>query len=427
MNFQANNKAAVKLFSAALYTQSAQVGGQFRTLTGKRPSLSENVNKMEKKQSESGAPIVEIMDLTKSKGTRITMDFANVTPGEPIMGSRKRQGEGVGTSFDTFEMDVNKYSFVRDAGDDLMQQRTEHSIRAIQSAALIGDMNMFYEQSNLVHAAGARGHQQGRNWVLPLQDHSTFAEKLINPVLAPTRNRHYVVNGNNLERGGERLNTISSTDALKLVHLDAIRAAIDDFDLGFQPVKYASDEAKDVAPMWVSFVPSNVYNAMLTQGDMRSFQAQALDRGNYGNMNAHPLFRGAVGMWNGILVVKLTRNVIRLLRGLNTNYVAENDKYTGVETSVQVNPSLTAGFAVERTLIFGAQALANAFARVNNNDFYFRWHEEMYNKDSAVEFTAEGMGGFAKIRFNVPEQGGSLLQPTDNGIIVIDSVAKLAA
>lgn len=426
-NLGTNAKTTQKLYSAALFTQTAQEGGQFRMLTGARPSVSENMNKIAKQQTSPGAAIVELFDLTKTKGDKLTLDCYNITPSEPIMGSRNREGTGKSLTFDTMEMSVNKYSFVVDAGDDLMQQRIEHDLRAIALKDIARSHNLYFEQCNLVHMAGSRGYQRGRNWVLPLQGDASFAEKLINPVLAPTRNRHYVVNGNNLDKGGERLATISSTDALKLTHFDSTRAIIDDLDLGFNPIEYDADQAKTVAPFWIAFTPSNVYNGLVAQNEIRAFQQGSLDRANYGNMMSHPVFKGAAGMWNGILTVKLTRNVIRFLKGLDVNYVTEANKYTGTESSVIVNPGLTAGFAVERTLIIGAQALANAYARSPNTDHFYRWHEREYNAGSNIEVTAEGMGGVAKVRFNVPEQGGSFLEPTDNGVIIIDSAVRLAA
>jgi hypothetical protein len=323
-------------------------------------------------------------------------------------------------------MGINKFSFVVDAGDDLMQQRIEHDLRKIALQSVSRDHGLYFEQCNLVHMAGSRGHQQGRNWVLPLETDGSFAEKLVNPVLAPSRNRHYVVDGNNLINGGEQLNLIDSTDMLKLTHLDNVRAIIDDLDLGFQPVKYENDLAKADSPFWIAFTPSNVYNTLVSAGELRSFQANAVERANYGKLMDHPIFRGAVGMWNGILVIKLTRNVVRFLKGLNTKYISAANKYSATESAVQINPGLTDGYAVERTLIIGAQALANAYAKATpNSDGFYRWHEREYNAGSNLEITAEGMGGFAKIRFNVPEQGSLDTVPTDNGIIVIDSAVRL--
>jgi hypothetical protein len=77
-------------------------------------------------------------------------------------------------------------------------------------------------------------------------------------------------------------------------------------------------------------------------------------------------------------------------------------------------------------LIIGAQALANAYAKATpNTDGFYRWHERWYNAESNLEVTAEGMGGFTKIRFKAPEQGSLDLVPTDNGIIVIDSAVRI--
>jgi hypothetical protein len=425
-NIPSSSKMAQKKYSAALFVQTAQEGGLFRNLTGPRPTMTENMLKVGKRQTSPGTPIVELFDLTKGKGDKLTLDCFDIRPGKPIMGSRNREGLGKPLSFDSMELSVNKFSFVVDAGDDLQQQRIEHDLRKIALSSVSRDHGLYFEQSNLVHMAGSRGHQQGRNWVLPLETAPDFAETLINPVLAPSRNRHYVVDGNDLINGGEQLANIDSTDQLKLAHLDTTRAIIDDMELGFQPVKYDNDLAKNDSPFWIAFTPSNVYKTLLTAGELRSFQANSVERANYGKLLDHPIFRGAVGMWNGILVVKLTRNVVRFLKGLNTKYVAAGDKYTAAESSIQINPGLADGYAVERTLIIGAQALANAYAKATpNTDGFYRWHERWYNAESNLEVTAEGMGGFTKIRFKAPEQGSLDLVPTDNGIIVIDSAVRI--
>ena len=126
---------------------------------------------------------------------------------------------------------------VVDAGGKMTQQRTVHNLRGLAMANLIGWFRRFNDQSSVVHLAGARGSQVGVDWVVPPVSDPEFAEIMINPVKAPTYNRHWVADGTSLVQGGQALGSIDTTDVFKLEHIDHLGAVIDDMEFKPQPIK----------------------------------------------------------------------------------------------------------------------------------------------------------------------------------------------
>lgn len=419
-NIQSGAPQTGAIVGAALFAQAQKVTGTFRNLVGPKPTMSEIEGKLGKQQSDASMPIVEILDLTKAASDTVRVDCVDVVSAEPIMGSRNAEGKGSPLSFSSFDTKVDQYTFPVSAGNNMSQQRTPHNLRRLARASAVGLMSRYFEQSSLVHMAGARGQATGSDWVIPLDTKDTFADVMVNAVKAPTYNRHYVVNGNNITQGGLQLGSIASTDSLKLTHLDQLRNVIDNLDLSLQSVKIADDPAAFDDPMWVMYVPANVYSSLLQEGSLRSFQQYAVNRAAYGSK--HPLFRGEVGMWNGILVKKITR-AIRFMPGTTTNVVLAADQATAAETAQTVNAGLTAGYGVERCILLGAQALAQAYGNNNSSGTPYNWAEKLHNFERDPEFAVFGIGGQAKVRFNVPNAAGAKI-PTDHGVIVLDVAAK---
>lgn len=410
------------IVGAALFAQAQKTTGTFRNLVGPKPTMSEVEGKLGKQQSDASMPIVEIMDLNKAASDTVRVDCIDVAVAKPIMGSRNAEGKGTPMSFSSFDTKIDQFTFPVSAGDNMSQQRTPHDLRRLARAQAVGLMSRYFEQSSLVHMAGARGQAVGSDWVVPVDTDADFADIMVNAVKAPTYNRHYVVNGTGITQGGAQLASIVSTDLLKLTHIDQIRNIIDNLDLSLQPVKIADDPAANDEPMWVMYVPSNVYSALLAEGSLRSFQQYAVNRAAYGSK--HPLFRGECGMWNGILVKKLTR-AVRFLPNTTCAHITSANAATATETNVTVNASLTAGYGVERCIILGAQALAHAYGNNNNTGTPYNWAEKLHNFEREPEFAVFGVGGSAKVRFNIPDATGAKI-PTDNGVIVLDVACKLS-
>lgn len=419
-NVASGSSLAVKHYSAALFASKLKGASAMENLVGPvEPSAA-----MEKiaGQTQPGMPFVRIDNLMKEAGDIVSLDLVDTIGGEPLMGDVNREGKGSTLSFSSMEIKIDLSSKVIDAGGSMSQQRTKHQLREIALAQLSGYFPRLNTQTSLVHLAGARGSQTGTDWVIPLQTASNFSSVMVNPVKAPTYNRHFVVNGANLAAGGQQLGSIVSTDLLKLAHLDALRKRLDDMDQPLQSVKLAGDRAAQTAKIWIFLATPNQYSVLLTEGSLRAFQQNAVNRAAYLDTR-HPLFAGEAGMWNGILVIKNER-AVRFLPSEPTKIVTAANAATATETDQAVNTALTAGYAVERGLLLGAQALGIAYGKTKISGMQFGWKEHWYNFESNLEVMGEKVCGHMKTRFSTDDGTGTKV-PTDFGVIAVDSAVPL--
>ena len=419
-NIAAGSAQAGIVIGAALFAQSQKETGMMKNLRGSIPNSTAAEDKLEGKKTSPGMPVVDFFDLAKTAGDRVTIDCVNVSTMKPIMGDRDSERKGVAMSHSSMEVKLNQWTFPVSAGGAMSQQRTKHKLRNQARATAVGLAGRYFEQRTLVHMAGARGVNAGADWVVPLSSDADFTEIMTSPVLAPTYNRHYVVSGTNLVQGGANLATISAADLLTLNHIDALANILDNLDLTLQQVKIMDDPAAMDEPMRIMLCPSNVYSQLLVSGQLRAFQQNAITRASYGSK--HPLFRGDVGMWNGILVKKMQRS-IAFLPGTVVKHVSAANALTATETDVTVNGGLTAGFGVERCLLLGAQAVANAYGQVSGSGTHYVWRENAYNFGDNPEYAVRGIDGSAKVRFTYPNASGQQV-PTDHGVIAIDVASR---
>lgn len=419
-NIASGSSLAVKHYSAALFANTLKGTTAIDQLVG--PVEPTAAMQKVAGQTSAGLPIVRIDNLMKSAGDVVSLDLVDTISGEPLMGDINREGRGSALSFSSMEIKIDLASKVIDAGGSMSQQRTKHQLREIALAQLSGYFPRLDAQETLVHLAGARGSQTGSDWTLPLQSGANFSSIMVNSVKAPTYNRHFVVNGAALTQGGQQLGSVVSTDALKLVHLDELRRRLDDMDQPLQSVKLPGDRAAQTSKMWVFLATPNQYSILLTEGSLRAFQQNAVNRAAYFDTR-HPLFAGEVGMWNGILVIKNER-AIRFAISESSKIITSANAATATETDQAVNAALTSGYAVERGLLLGAQALGVAYGKTKVSGLQFGWKEHWYNFESNLEVMGEKVAGKSKTRFSIDDGTGSKV-PTDFGVIAVDSVIKL--
>lgn len=412
-----NSALARKLYSVALFAQTQKQPGFSRALTGPAPSESDAVNKL-KAQTSPEMPVVRVTDLTKTAGDKVSVDMFGIIGGKPVMGDADAEGTGAALSSSSMEISIDLTTKAVDVGGRMTQQRTAHDLRNIAMANLSSYFARLDDQATLVHLAGARGSHNGADWIVPLQSDADFGSILVNDVKAPTFNRHFVADGSDLIKGGQQLGSIATTDMLTLEHIDALRTLLDEMDFPLQPVKIADDPAAADEPMWVLYVSPRQYSQLLTAnaGALRSFQQNAWNRASYGSK--HPLFKGEVGMWNGILVKKLNR-AVRFAGGEDVKVITAANAASASETNQTVAAAITAEYGVDRAILLGGQALANVYGRNKKSDYFFAWYENEYNFGRALEVAGDCMGGKAKLRF---DYGGV---PTDHGVIAIDSAVRL--
>jgi N4-gp56 family major capsid protein len=413
---------ARKLYSVALFAQTQRMPGFGRMLTGPSADAGQAISKI-KGQSIPDMPVVRVTDLSKTAGDTVSVDMFGVIGGKPIAGDQIAEGRGEKLTSSSMDIAINLMTKAVDAGGKMSQQRTLQDLRTIALAQLTNYFARLDDQTSLVHMAGARGFQSQNDWVVPLQTDVDFATIMVNPVQAPTFNRHFVASGASIVKGGQQLGSIATTDVFALSHIDALRTYIDELEYPLQPVRLPDDPAAADDPMWVMFVSPRQYSSLLTASGstaLRTFQQNAWNRASYGSK--HPLFRGEVGMWNGILVKKLNRS-IRFTTGTSVNIITSANAVTATESSQAIAGAITSSFAVDRALLLGAQALGNVYGKNKSSDYYFAFLERQYNFERNLEVAGDCMGGKAKLRFKYDESG--VLTPTDHGVMVFDTAVAL--
>ncbi len=412
---QALVKQAVGLFTTTMQRQTT-----LNRLVGSFPKQSNAESKL-RNQTSSDYPIVRNRDLTKGAGDEITFDLINHVNGKPIMGGKTAEGKGVPLSLDTDKLRINQTRFPISAGDTMTQQRTPHVMRKLARAAGYGYMSRLEDQLSLVHLAGARGFHDNIEWAVPLTSDPDFSSIVVNPVKAPSYNRHYLAAGGYLEKVNATGNEIgiATTDVMTLSLVDALKAEIDSMPLPPAPCKFEGDEMADDDPIRVLLVSPQQYSAFLQSGSFRTLQAQAMARASVAKNN--PVFKGSAGLWNNILIVKMPKP-IRFYAGNPVNWCAVAG--SEAETTTDLVPaSFNTTHAVDRALLLGAQALGEGQGKHRKSGIPYFWSEKELDHGDKLEVLCGMINGRSKIRFDIDFGNGK--QPTDFGVIAIDTAVKL--
>lgn len=407
-----------------------QAAGLFATHLKRNNKLSRLIGKMDKtegsaistvkNQTSVHMPIVRCMDLSKGMGDEITFNLLNPFGAIPIMGSAYAEGRGTGMSLSQDRLRVNQARLPVKLSDTMTDIRSPFDFRKLGRPVAQATMDRYCDQSLIVHAAGARGHVWNKTWSVPLEGDPAFAEVMVNTVKAPTRNRHFVADGNGVS--GFKVNAgemdIASTDVLKMSVVDAMRSVMDEMVLPPPIVKFEGDDAAEDEPLRVLLVTPLQYNQFAADPNFRTMQAAAFARAS--QAKNHPIFRGEVGLWNNFLIIK--QNIpIRFFAGGQIKYCASYTSET--ESSVIIPESFGTQFAVDRAIILGGQAVAEALAKSDRSGIPFFWSEKEMDHGDKVELLIGTIRGVSKIRFEVDT--GERKEFTDYGAAVLDTVVPL--
>ena len=424
-NVARGSNLALTQYSVAVTAQMIRAPGNLNALTGPAPKQSDAEANM-KQQTSADMPFVRITDLsTDPKGDKVTVDAFNIVGGKPIMGDRNAEGRGQRLSSSSFDMLIDLATFNVDAGGKMSRQRTRHELRRIARAAIAGYFPRMVWQRAMAHVAGARGFQTGSSWDVPLASDEDFAEIMINPVQAPTYNRHLVIDGGNLVKGGLQLQSCDSADKWSLTALDNLALYLESLDTKLPPPRMSGDEQAYDSPLkGCLYLSPGSYNDLITDAsagnNLRSFQSAVEQRQKWAKGTA--IFMGECGIWRGILVKKM-EHTIAFNASSSFKYVAVADRLTATESTGTVAAGLSTTHRVERSILLGAQALARAEGS-SNSGVQAAVIENKYNAGRNFEYLGEFMGGEAKFRFKFPNENGDP-EPTDNGVYAIDAVSKI--
>lgn len=396
---------AAKLFNAALFKEATRRPSLTNLMTGDAPqSIGED--KKGKRQTESGAPIVRITDLSKEAGDEVEVDIFHIVTGKPTMGDERIEGRGSNLSKDQYSLKIDQGRKLVDAGGRMTQKRIKHDINRIARAMLGDYYNRLEDESTIAHLAGMRSDFQGKETNLPPSGDPDLAKILVNPVTPPTFDRHFY--------GGDAtsLTDLEAADILTLDVIDNLALQLDEMETPIPYVQFEKDEAAYDDPFRVLLVSPRQWNDFWTSAsgkDFRSLQSNAMNRSQSFN---HPVFKGSCAMWRGILVKKVNRPIL-INSGSSVTVCTDSDN--------AATTSVTAARAAHRAILLGGQALANAYGKTGKgvSGYHFALTEKMVDHDNTTELSIAWMNGKGKIRFK--DKDGRI---NDHGVAVLDTAVS---
>jgi N4-gp56 family major capsid protein len=395
---------AAKAFGAALFTHTRRQNSFVNMLTGSAPQAAKKDANKGKNQTEKGAPIVMINDLASQAGDAVEMDLFHNLNGLPTMGDRKLAGRGEDLSKTTFELEINQGRKMVDSGGKMSQKRTKHNLLSTAKTLLGNFFNDYQDEIAMYHLAGARGSFTGDDIIIPLDDHEEFTEIMVNPVMAPTYDRHIF--------GGDATSfqTIDAADIMTLDKLDDLALILEEQSHPIKHIQFEADQMSNEDPFFLLFVTPRQWRdlyASATDKKLQELQARAMKRGNGFN---HPVFKGDVIMWRNILV-RQYRKPVRFYAG---DEVAVSNNNTLATTSLQ-----TAGVDIDRAILLGGQSLANAYGGSSSGS-HFAMTTEKTDHENGRETSIAWMNGCKKVRF--AEKSGRV---NDYGTMILDTAVTL--
>jgi hypothetical protein len=420
------NALVNKQFSRALSAMAVRKPTPLTMLTGPMPTHDAAMRKL-KQQTTTEMPVVRVDELSKGPGDTVQIDCAHVVKLRPVMGDANASGKGASLKYSSKDLVLDMATIPVSAGGKMTSQRTPHDMRKNATAQLARGIPAFRWQRALTFLAGARGSQDGTDWVLPLQTDPEFADMMVNAVKAPTYNRHFVVNGTGLTQGGAQLASIATTDFLYLRHVDELAALWDEMAVKMQAIQIPGDPAAGDDPIkGLLLLDPLVWDALITETtsnyNIRQFQQNAMERARYGDVGKHPLFAGTPLLWNGVLIRKMQFG-IRFNASDTVAHVTAANRLTATETNVTVAAGLSTTHQAARSIFLGAQALALVSGGNAESGESYSLLEERTNFARNLELAGEIMGTEDKLRWALPNSSGDL-EPTDFGVLVIDSVVR---
>ncbi|MFW1850103.1 DUF4043 family protein [Acinetobacter guillouiae] len=406
--------------AVGLFATHMQRNSTLNLLAGKMPKGEAGADATLRKQTTQHMPIVRVQDLGKGRGDEVTFHLLNPVGAYPIMGSAHAEGRGVGMSLNEDRLRVNQARFPVDLGNVMSQIRSPADLRKLGRPVAQSLMDRYCDQSTLVHMAGARGFHDNIEWAVPTDNHPDFKEIMVNRVKAPTKNRHFLVDGSGVQLFKQTADEvqIETGDLFTMDAVDSMKSVLDTIALPPPICKFEGDSNADDSPIRVWLVSPDQYNKFASQPGFRSFQAAAWARASQAKQ--HPLFTGDVGIWNNFIIRKMPRP-IRFYAGDTIKYCAAYD--SEVESSAIVPASFGDKFAVDRSIILGGQALAEAMASSEHSGAPFFWSEKELDHGDKWELLIGAVRGVSKIRFDV--NTGERQEFTDYGVTVVDTAVPI--
>ncbi|ECJ3538072.1 N4-gp56 family major capsid protein [Salmonella enterica] len=395
---------ANKLYQVALFTTASRNRSMVNILTEQEEApKAVSPDRKSTKQTSAGAPVVRITDLNKARGDEVSFSIMHKLSKLPTMGDERIEGRGEDLSRADFTLRIDQGRHLVDAGGRMSQQRTKFNLITSARTLLGTYFNDLQDQCAVIHLAGARGDFMADDVIVPLDSHRNFKDIMINDVMPPTHNRHFF--------GGDAtsLEALDSSDVFTLGLVDNMALYIDEMAHPLQPVRLKGDELYGEDPYYVLYVTPRQWNDWYTSTSGKDWNQMMVRAVNRSKGFSHPLFKGECAMWRNILVRKYAGIPIRFYTGSKV-WVSNND-LTATTKQVEVRTN------IDRAMLLGAQALANAYGQRNGG--HFNLVQKKTDMDNRTEIAIDWINGLKKIRF--ADKNGKV---NDHGVIAVDTAVR---
>lgn len=422
-------KASV-VYGKALMARTIKRRNLLNDMSGPVP-LDQWMTGVTKSETFHGMPIVQVNDLSKTAGDRVTVDIIDRVGGKPIMGDRIAKNSGEKISILRDEVKIDQSRKVIEPGGRMSQQRTPHQLREKGQVLGLDYFSNLLDNQVMVHMAGARGCATGIEWKVPLATDVDFADIMVNPVLPPTYTRYV-----GLTSSVTNPTQVSTTNLLTLNFFDDLRTINDTSAVPLQGIKLQGMGGEIVegenSALLVCYISTEQWNQLqkdTSAQNWRTFLAQASERLAF---TKHPLFRnGMCGLWRDILICQAPRPIE--FRGSSVSgYQSGFDSVSYVDTNdVTQTGTVAANVRLHRGVLLGAQALACAWGNAERwtgagggskssgthemMNIPYSWVEKLEDGDNLLQFFIGSMFGFKKLQYKFDNR------IYDNGVFTFDS------
>ncbi len=335
-DYGVNNPLAVKLWSRKLIRESL-----------KRTYASKFMGK-------TASSIIHIKDETsKSAGDRVTCGLRMQLSGAGIQGDATLEGNEEALSTYTDNIFIDQLRHAVRSGGAMSEQRVPFSVRA---EAMDGLADWWADRIDtwfMNQIAGNTGQTDQKY---------TGLQATIAPSTTSGNTRHLFSDGTHTTEG-----SLSTTDTFQLSFIDrAVTTAKTSTPL-IRPIKQGGED------FYVMFLHPYQVHALRTDATANRitwYDAQkARIQGGQTGESTNPIFSGALGVYNGVILHESTRV-----------------------------PSVTTN--VRRAVLCGAQAAIMAFGQNQKESDTPNWHEELFDYGNQLGVAGGMIAGLKKAVFN---------------------------
>ena len=375
-------------------------------------------------ETDKFAPVVAVNDLMKGDGDTVQIELHHNIVGQPTMCCDVMEGNEEDMTFSDFDLRINQTRHGVNTNCTMDKQRLGRDAMKMAKPLLQQWYCQLEHERMLYQLAGARGHfYNPENMIIPFETHKKFLEQMVNCVEAPTYCRHYYA-GEAQSFDGSNGTAIAKTDIFNLSSISMLKASMEEASHPLLPIRLADSEGRQTEPFWLLLVTPRQWATFQksTEGkEWRDLIANAVQRSK--GCSGHPLFQGDCLFYENILVKKYSQP-IRFLPGKPVRVSCDDDCATTTVQRLDQN----ADFAVDRAMLLGGQAVAEAYGGVDDADgkhlgkMNFQFWSESWDGGDKSRVHIKFIGGCKKIRF--ANRNGEVY---DRGVAVLDSAVPLQA